>query len=393
MSQRSVLVLNHFARSPSAPGGTRHVELFSRLKGWDARIIASNRTVHGGQKTAAEGILETVWVLPPGSGAIRRLANWLSYCVGALLRGLRTPKPDVVVGSTPHLLAPLTALAIARLRRVPLVLEVRDIWPRVFVEMGAMSERSLLYRALTRLEQYLYRTATKIVVLAQGASDYLVAQGVPREKIAFIPNGANPNDYHIASDREVLRQRYEFTGIVAIYAGAHGPANGLDQLIKAARELEDVHSLSIVLVGDGVEKARLRKLVGDQGIMNVQFLDPVPKSQIPELLHAADIGIHCLADVPIFRSGVSPNKIYDYMAAGLPIVTNTPGEVAELIEQAQAGVGVPPDQLSAGLRHLVGLSPSARARMGELGRDFLARNRSHSALARELQVLLDEVAG
>lgn len=392
MASRRVLVFNHFARTPSAPGGTRHVELFTRLKEWDARIVASNRTIHGGACVQSEGIVDTVWVVPPGASPFRRIANWTSYCLTALFRGLRIGRVDIIVGSSPHILAPLAALMLARIRRAPFVLEVRDIWPRVFVEMGAMSETSLQYRLLAAVERFIYRKASAIVVLAEGTEDYLVDLGISRDRLCFIPNGADPLPCRSDQERTALRQRYGFDGTVAVYTGAHGPANGLDLLLSAAKDLQATDpGLLVVLVGDGVEKPRLQALAHELRLANVRFLDPVPKREIPDILGAADIGVHCLADVDLFRSGVSPNKIYDYMATGLPVVTNTPGEVASLVERAGAGVAVAPSKLSDGLRDLARLTADERRRLGDSGRHYLAENRSHTILASRLERLLTDL--
>ena len=146
-----------------------------------------------------------------------------------------------------------------------------------------------------------------------------------------------------------------------------------------------------MLVGDGPEKARIRQRVDDERLGNVLLLDPIPKSEIPDLLAAADIGVHCLADVDLFRTGVSPNKLYDYMAAGRPVITNTPGEVAEFVIESGGGFAVPPDGLSTGLGSLAEMSADERAELGNCGRVHLAAQRSRTAMALRIEGLLDAV--
>lgn len=192
---RSVLVLNHFAVPRGHPGGTRHVELFSRLDGWQHLIIASelNHLTAGVQ--SAESGFRPVKVVAYNANGWRRILNWISYAISAFIVGVRQPKVDVVYASSPHLLAALSGWAIALIRRKPFILEVRDLWPKVLVDMGQLSERSPIYRLLVRLENFLYRRAVAIVVMAEGSRIELTERGIDPNKIAYIPNGADPSDF------------------------------------------------------------------------------------------------------------------------------------------------------------------------------------------------------
>ncbi|MEV1328684.1 glycosyltransferase family 4 protein [Micromonospora costi] len=383
MTQRRVLVFNHFAVSPGYPGGTRHVELFSRLPGTSYTIIAGRRNLITGLPQRVEPGFRLVAVTPYRGNGLGRVVNWASYAVTATVAGLRQPRPDVVFASSPHLLAALSGWVVATVRRTPFVLEIRDLWPRVLVDMGTLSETSLAYRALERLERFLYRRCDRVVIMAPGIRAALEAKGVAPEKIAYIPNAADPEDFVPGADRDELRRRYGFTRRTAVYAGAHGPANGLDLLLDAAAAVPEI---DVVLVGSGVEKSRLRAAAHD--MRNIRFLDPVPKTEIPDLLHAADVGVHVLADVELFRAGVSPNKVFDYMAAGLPIVTNSPGIVGDLVLGAGAGHVTPPTHLAHGLTQMLQASPDELAKMGAAGRRWIRANQSRTAMARALGELL-----
>ncbi|MFF0467965.1 glycosyltransferase family 4 protein [Micromonospora zamorensis] len=383
MTTRRVLVFNHFAVPPGYPGGTRHVELFSRLPGWTHVIIAGRRNMITGRPQRPEPGFHFVAVTPYRGNGLGRVFNWASYAVTATVAGLRQPRPSVVYASSPHLLAGLSGCVVATLRRVPFVLEVRDLWPRVLVEMGALSETSVAYRVLERLAQFLYRRADRVVIMAPGVRAAIEAKGVAPEKIAFIPNAADPDDFVPSEGRDELRRRYGFTRRTAVYAGAHGPANGLELLLAAAKAVPEI---DVVLAGSGVEKPRLQAKA--LGIRNVRFLDPVPKSEIPDLLHAADIGVHVLADVELFRAGVSPNKVFDYMAAGLPMVTNSPGTVGDLVMGADAGYVTPPSHLAHGLAQMVQASPDELTKMGAAGRCWIRDNQSRTAMSLALGCLL-----
>lgn len=386
MRRPRVLVLNHFAAARGEAGGTRHVELFSRLEGWEHLIIASDLNPQTGRRVQDSDGLVTVPVVGYSSNGLSRILNWVSYAVNATIRGLRAGRVDAVYGSSPHLLAALAAWVISVIRRAPFVLEIRDLWPKVLVDMGHLSETSPVYRVLAALETFLYRRAKAIVIMAEGSRTELVARGISPDKIVYIPNGADPEDFVPSAAREVLRARYGFRRTTAIYAGAHGPANGLGLLLDGAAEASHV---DVVLVGGGVLKEALQQRAAQRGLTNVRFLDPVPKAEIPDLLAAADIGVHVLADIELFRSAVSPNKVFDYMAAGLPTLTNCPGLVAELVESASAGSAVAPAAIGPGLVRLAALNRAERDSLGSCGRVWIEENQSRTAMADALATTLD----
>ncbi len=390
--RRRVLVLNHFAVPRSSPGGTRHVELFGRLEQWDAVILASNRNLLTGNVDERDDSIRMVWTTPPAANGAARKVHWASYAVTAVLAGLRQPT-DLVYASSPHLLAGLAGWTLAKVKRVPLIIEVRDLWPQVLADMGQLPAASWLYRALKVLERFLYRQADAVVILAEGNRAAVVADGARADRVVFLPNGADPADFEVAEDRETLRSRYGMEGVVFLYAGAHGRANGLDLVLDAAEELRDSHSeISFWLVGDGLLKKDLQADAARRGLTNVVFRDPVPKQEMPALLAAADVGLHVLADVPLFRNGVSPNKLFDYMAAGLAVLSNTPGEVAELVTDAGGGLAVAPPGIADGSVRLAEMGVPGRSAMGRSGQQFIHEHRSRTVIADRLDILLNHAA-
>lgn len=386
-----VLVFNHFAVPRGQPGGTRHVELFADLPGWTATIIASRLNLSTGRPQPRSAGFVPVRVIPYRRNGISRILNWVSYAVTATLAGLRQPRPDVVYASSPHLLAGLAGWFVATVRRARFILEVRDLWPQVLVDMGQLRETSLVYRALLRLERFLYARAEYVVIMAPGSRAAIEAAGVDPERIRYIPNAADPEDFRPTAGRDELRRRYGFTRFTAVYAGAHGPANGLDQLLDAADQVRDL-DVDIVLVGDGVTKSSLVAAARARNLSNVRFLDPVPKSEVPDLLHAADLGLHVLADVPLFQRAVSPNKLFDYFAAGLPVLTNVPGVVADWVRDAGAGYAVVPSGIGSCLRHIleqVRRDGGAHLRdQGHSGLTWLSANQTRAMMRQRLLACL-----
>lgn len=386
MRNPRVLVLNHFAAPRGDAGGTRHVELFDRLVGWDHLIVASNLNPQTGKAVSDEIGFVTVPVVSYSSNGLFRILNWVSYGATASFKGLAAGPIDVAYGSSPHLLAGLAAWQLSVVKRAKFVLEVRDLWPRVLVDMGHLSADSLIYKSLTALEEFLYARADAIVVMAEGSRTELVSRGVPVDKIHYIPNGADTEDFVPSASREELREAYGFTRTTAVYAGAHGPANGLDLLLDAAEQTPEV---DIVLVGGGILKDQLREDKQKRNLTNVRFLEPIPKVEIPDLLAAADIGIHVLVDAELFRTAVSPNKVFDYMAAGLPTLTNCPGLVTDLVRQSGAGVAVQPRDLAVGIRKLADVSPTKRNSIGQAGKTWITENQSRTLMAMRIEGLLN----
>jgi glycosyltransferase involved in cell wall biosynthesis len=261
---------------------------------------------------------------------------------------------------------------------VPFVLEVRDLWPESLAVSGKRNGPG--YFAFWLLARLLYRLATRIVVLAEGVGTYLVEHGVPAEKIVFVPNGVDAKAFSTGErvKRDTLR---------LVYAGAHGPANGLDTVLRAAEMLRDEPRVSFVLIGDGPAKPALAQEAQRLRLDNLVLQDSVPKAQMPAVLNSCDAGLMVLKDVPVFAFGVSPNKLFDYWGASLPVVCNVRGEVASLVSQAGGGVqavDASAEALADAIRAMLALSPADRAAMGERGREWVTRERDRPIVAARL---------
>ena len=392
-----LLWVNHFAVAPSDGGGTRHFDLAHALHahGWHVTIAASDFHLHSRGYTRrptphvrtaiAERIDDVdflwLWASPYTGNDWRRARNWLSFSRSLARWSPNGPRPDVIIGSSPHLFAAQAAHRLARRLRVPFVLEVRDLWPESIVAAGG--RRGPVYHALGALARRLYSRADRIIVLARGTGDHLAAAGVDPRKMVHVPNGADP----LANPHPWPAPRAPFT---LIYAGAHGPANGLDTVLDAAALLRD-RPIRILLVGDGPVKADLEARAAHEQLPNVTFRDPVPKTAMPDLLATAHAGLMVLRDAPLFAFGVSPNKLFDYLAAGLPVVCNVPGEVAAMLHAAGAGeqaADSSPRALADAILRLAQQTPDALRTMGDGGRDWIGREHARPVLAQRLDAAL-----
>jgi glycosyltransferase involved in cell wall biosynthesis len=404
---RSVVWVNQFALLPRDGGGTRHFELGRELVrlGWRVTVLASDLHLHRRTYTrraqstdraviaeACDGVdFKWLWAAAYERNDWRRAWNWLSFgrSVKAICRELE--RPSVVIGSSPQLLAAHAARIAARRLRVPFVFEVRDLWPESLLAAGG--KRGPAYHVLDRIAWSLYREADRILVLARGTREYLVEHGIAPEKVTLVPNGV---DIHaiVPTANGTGRAPGAARRFVFVYAGAHGPANGLDKVLEAAESLGPSSGAHFVLIGDGPAKKALIEQARARRLENVEFRDPVAKTALVDVLGAADAGLMILRDAPLFSFGVSPNKLFDYLAAGLPVVCNVPGEVAQMLGEARAGVQATHTSgaaLATAIRAMMDMPEIERKQAGNRGREWVMREHSREVLGARLDRFLREL--
>jgi glycosyltransferase involved in cell wall biosynthesis len=322
-----------------------------------------------------------------------RLASFTAFTVAAGVAGALERKPDVVFASSTPLTIGIAGLATARLKRVPFVFEIRDLWPAVPVQMGALRSVPAV-RSAEWLERRLYAGAERIVVLSEGAQEDLERRGIPSEKLALIPNAADLDVFRPDVVDEQFRARHGLEEkFVAVYAGAMGRANGLDQLVDAAEALRrrGDERVAIVVLGDGGERPRLEERARELGLDNLRFLSPVPKEKLAGIVGAADVTLTIFAPYPVLETN-SPNKFFDSLAAGKPAVVNLDGWVRRLVEENDAGAWVPAgdsEALAWALSALAG-DPARIERMGRNARDLAEREFSRDLMAERLERTLEE---
>jgi glycosyltransferase involved in cell wall biosynthesis len=401
-----IWIINHYASPPIYPGGTRHYNLALQLqkKGHEVTIIAANYNHFLHEKmnsTASICQLDTtyqvpfIWLsVPPYKGnTIGRFYNMLVFS-WRLMRNdfLKTiPSPDIIIGSTPHLFAALGAEILARKLKKPFILEIRDLWPESLVDLGRFSNEHPLIKIMKWIEHYLYKRASRIISLLPNANNYLIECGVNPNHILWLPNAvdieAMPVLPSINNDK--------FT---VMYAGAHGVANDLDTVISSAKILQDKgfsEKIKISLVGEGPEKLRLKKLAESYHLNIIEFLDAVPKNEIYATLNKADTYLMSLKDSPVFRWGISPNKLFDYLAMERPVIfaVNTPFNP---VEQCHAGITVKPGDpvsLSDAIIKLASLSREELNDMGRRGKEYILNNHHVMQLADSLERLIMSING
>src|SRR5690606_25831530 len=271
----------------------------------------------------------------------KRIKTFLSFALRSVKVAL-TEKYDLVFATTTPLTAGIPGILARWIRRKPFVFEVGALWPELPKAMGVMTDSVVLW-AVVVVGWVSYWSAHRLVGLSPGIVEGMRKRGVPAERIAMIPNGCDLDIF--ASDGEPWRPaEIADTDLMAIFAGTHGMANGLDAVLDAAAELKrrGRSDIKLLLIGNGKLKAGLQARAAAEGLDNVVFHDPVNKTRLAGLMQSTDLGMQILANVPAFYYGTSPNKFFDYIAAGLPVLNNYPGWLAGMIETQECGYAVPP---------------------------------------------------
>jgi glycosyltransferase involved in cell wall biosynthesis len=480
---KRIWIINHFATTPDMPGGTRHYDFGVELakRGYDVTIFASDlnymlrKRIKPTARTQEHPAgVRFVWVrsLIYQKNNWRRAANILSFAFNVIAAGIPRKRPDVIIGSSPHLFAALSGYILAKLKGSRFYLEVRDLWPQVLIEMrtvrrnhgdkearrrredsrletwdlrhgtrnlGLESDVSrltshvstclrglafnFLVLLLSRIEAFLYQVAYMVIVLSEGVGNYITNCGINPERISVLPNGVYLEKFQVTESRTQVRERLGLADeFVVMYTGAHGPANALETILDAA-DLMLYHTISsiqhpvssiehpvssiqhpassiqhpasrnvaFVLVGDGPCRDELQQIAQARGLDNVKMLPAVPKSSIPSLLNAADALVITLRSVKLFSYGVSPNKIFEYMASSKPILCAVNGEMADLVTGASAGIAVEPENADALVQAILSLIGDRGKCLvyGTNGRKFVEENFSRSRIVEGLISVLD----
>jgi glycosyltransferase involved in cell wall biosynthesis len=396
-----ILVVHQYYLAPGMPGGSRFNEM-ARVwsqHGHEVEVIAGTLSYATGETPAA---YRGRWVTREQDGTVRvwrchvpssygrsylgRMWAFLGFTLSASWAALRARRADVVVATSPPLVAAIPGWVAARLRhRTRWILEIRDLWPESAVTTGVLRAGSLLTRMLYGLERWACRGADLISVLTPAFTEDLVRRGLAaREKIVLVPNGADLDLFKPGPRRNRIREACGWGDrFVVMYSGAHGRANALGQLLDAAARLRDRPEILIACVGDGPERARLEEEARRRGLSNIIFHGPQPKERMVEFVNACDVGAAVLQNNPTFRT-VYPNKVFDYMACERPTLLAIDGVARELVcETARAGVFAPPEDGAALAEAITGLAgdPDGRRTMGRRGRAWVLANASREALA------------
>lgn len=337
------------------------------------------------------------WLLPfPNRKAHERILNYLSFCLSASLTGSFLSQPDVIIASTPQLFVGLSGWWLGRVRKAPFVLEVRDLWPDSITASGMGREGSMPIRVLRAVAGFLYRSCEHIVVVTRAFREDLVSKwAVPPEKISIVENGVETDLFTPDGGKDTAKSALGIQGrFVVSYIGTLGLAHGLSTVLQGAAQLQaTLPEILFLFVGEGADKERLVSLAQDRGLRNVLFLSEQPREKVPSVIRASDICLVPLKKADVFKT-VIPTKMLEFMACGRPVILGVDGQARQVLDGAQAGVFVEPENqvaLVQAIKHLYQDS-TLRQTLGLNGRNYIMEHLSRERTAKLYTTVLEKVA-
>ena len=397
-----ILIIHQAFASLNEPGGTRHHE-FARLltaHGHQVTVIASPVSYITGSafraSVSSEVTEDKVTILRASvydahhRSFLHRIVAFFSFMLSSFWVGLGVKNVDLVWGTSPPIFQGVTAWVLARIKGAKFLFEVRDLWPQFAIAVGVLKNPVLILLS-EWLERFLYRRADRVMVNSPGFLEPVTSRGAKR--VELIPNGADPSMFDPNNDGMEFRRSNQLTDkFVVLYAGAHGMSNDLEVVLDAAALLVDRNEIQLVLLGDGKEKPALMTRAQKMDLKNVTFLPSVPKTEMASALAGADACLAILKPLEEYKT-TYPNKVFDYMAAGRPVVLAIDGVIREVVEAAGCGIFAAPgsaDEVANAIRQLAADKKESRI-MGLQGRDYLQKYFSRAAIGEKLLGLLEDL--
>lgn len=356
-----VLYFHQHFSTPEGSTGTRSYEMARKLieRGHSVTMVCGSGKMaksgltgashHGYRRGLVEGIDVIELDIPYSNydGLLKRSWLFLIFALKSIKLAL-TLDYDLLFATSTPLTAGIPGIIMKLFRNKPFVFEVRDLWPELPREMGVITNPVIL-KGMGFLEWASYHAADRCIGLSPGIVDGIIRRDIDPVSVTMIPNGCDLELFRPQLGSLLNLRGVDEGDFIAIFSGAHGLANGLQAVLDAAGVLQkrSERNIKLLFIGDGKLKPELIKRAADEKLNNCVFIDPLPKKRLTEVFAAAHVGMMILANVPAFYYGTSPNKFFDYIAAGLPVLNNYPGWLAELITDHECGIAVPPDNPDA----------------------------------------------
>lgn len=385
--------LAEMAQSLKALG--HEVTVLTGFPNWPSGEVYPGYRIRPWQREIMDGIRVVRVALYPdhSRSGLKRALNYISFAVSAMMLGPWLVKRPDVIHAIPPLTVGIPAWLLSRLWRVPFTHEIQDIWPETLAATGMLNnQRALAY--IGRFAKWLYKRASAIRVISLGFKANLIQKGVSPEKIHVISNWVDTDFYKPVERDPELSAKLGLAGRHNVmYAGAIGPAQGLDTVLEAAKLLVDVPQIQIVIVGDGIDRAHLEDLSRAYDLHNTIFLGRYPSEAMPGLYAQADVLLVHLRDDPLFRITI-PHKVFTCLASGKPVLVAIEGDAAAVAKSAQAGLTCPsgdPKALADAIRRFYEMSPNDRHALGQNGRRAVCKDYGRDYLVEQIAIMLETV--
>lgn len=348
------------------------------------------------QRETRDGIsVVRVWTfVTANEGFLKRTLNYISYMCSAVIVSFFLPKADVVLSTSPQFFNGLAGYFVSKLRRIPWVLEIRDLWPESIVAVGAINRHAII-TMLEWVERFAYRNADRIVPVTDSFKTHMQSKGIEAGKITVVKNGVDLAQFAPLDGMSALAEELGVKGkFVVSYFGTHGMAHHLETVFHAARRLGSSKNIVFLMVGDGAERQALVQMRDKMALDNVLMLDQQPKSRMREFWALSNISLVLLKKSDLFKT-VIPSKIFESLAMAKPIILGVEGESAELLEAAKAGICIEPEQADDLAARVLELSqnPERCRQLGRNGRQYVMEHFDRIVLARKLASVIESVGG
>ncbi len=352
------------------------------------------RRLHCRERVGNVDVVRT-WLWPLANAQIwKRAICYVSFLLSACVAGLFLDRPEVVIATSPQLLVGLSGWFLARFFGVPFVLEIRDLWPESMCAVGAQDSTGRLYRGVGIVAKFLYKRCNQIVVVTPAFREQLIERwGVPVGKIDVVENGVEP-DLFSPSGPTDIRRPFALEGkFIVSYIGTIGMAHGLETVLEAARLIRSTCPGALVLlIGDGAERSKVEEEAGRRGLTNVSLLPAQPRESVPAFIRASDVCLTLLKKADIFKT-VIPTKMLEFMSCGRAVILGVEGQAEEILQEAKAGICVPPENAEELANAIVTLYRDAalRGRLGANGRAYILKNLTRERTAAKYELVLQSV--
>ncbi|MFR1707590.1 MAG: glycosyltransferase family 4 protein [Clostridium sp.] len=323
---------------------------------------------------------------------VKRLRNYLSFTWSSVFSGAKhIEKQDVIITESPPLFLGWSGYVLSKMKKAKFVFNVSDLWPESAVKLDVLHNKAMI-KASTWLEEFCYRKAAAVTGQTKGIVDNIVSRGFDKNKVHIITNGVDTEFFKKENRSEEFRESIGIKNKFAVvYAGIHGIAQGLEVLVDAAEIIKEEKEIQIVFIGEGPEKPMLMNKVKEKKLENVTFLPMQDKKDMPKIIASMDATVVPLKKLDIFK-GALPSKMFENLASEIPIVLAVEGEAENLINDAQAGIVVEPENSKEIAKAILKLHKNKELResLGKNGRNYVMNNFSREAIARKLEnILLD----
>jgi glycosyltransferase involved in cell wall biosynthesis len=327
----------------------------------------------------------------PNKGFIKKTLGHISFMLSSALYSMKKiDKPDVIITSSPTFFSIFSGYWYSLRKKADFILEIRDLWPAAMIELGVMKE-GFITKILEKMELFFYRKSKKLIMVTQSFKDNVINRGISEDKVHVITNGFNQDLFYPKEKNQELTNKYNIQDkFVISYVGAHGISQNLRTILEVAKKLRVYKNIEFVFVGEGAEKDKLKQIVREEELTNVQFIDAQPKEAIPEFYNSSDLCLIPLKNIELFKTFI-PSKMFEIMACGVPIVASLEGEAAQILEDSKAALVVQPDdpdEIAAAIQELIN-DKEKYNHMKANGPKFVEKNYSRNKLAERYLELIN----